>query len=125
MTETHQVLHGTRIGTNPGEPIYNGPYEELAANIVFQAVKDYVSIIRGLWLGEGKGAKKKRAILLEKLELEAFFHSGWYGMLTDIDPDTLIDRCKVLGKQKAREAVIADNKRRTAKASATKTVKTE
>ena len=30
----------------------------------------------------------------EAMELEEFFHSSWYGVLTQVDPDYLIDRLR-------------------------------
>ena len=34
------------------------------------------------------------AAMKEAMELEDFFHSSWYGVLTQVDPDYLIDRLR-------------------------------
>ena len=35
-----------------------------------------------------------KAAMKEAMELEEFFHSSWYGVLTQVDPDYLIDRLR-------------------------------
>ena len=60
-----------------------GPYEELANAIVLQAVKDY------RMTDDEKELK----------EIERFFRSGWFGVLTKVDPDLLINQ---LRKEKAQ-----------------------
>ena len=35
-----------------------------------------------------------KAAMKEAMELEDFFHSSWYGVLTQVDPDYLIDRLR-------------------------------
>ena len=50
------------------------PYEELANAIVLQAVKDYR-------LTDDEA---------ELAEIERFFRSDWFGVLTDVDPEYLI-----------------------------------
>ena len=51
------------------------PYEELANAIILQAVKDY------------RLTDDER----ELQEIERFFRSGWYGMLTDLDSEYLMN----------------------------------
>ena len=50
------------------------PYENLAKAIVLQAVKDYR-------LTDDEA---------ELVEIERFFRSDWFGVLTDVDPEYLI-----------------------------------
>ena len=54
------------------------PYENLANAIVLQAVKDYR-------LTDDEA---------ELAEIERFFRSDWFGVLTDVDPDYLIRRLR-------------------------------
>ena len=54
------------------------PYEELANAIVLQAVKDYR-------LTDDEA---------ELAEIERFFRSDWFGVLTDVDPEYLIRRLR-------------------------------
>lgn len=54
------------------------PYENLANAIVLQAVKDYR-------LTDDKA---------ELAEIERFFRSDWFGVLTDVDPEYLIRRLR-------------------------------
>ena len=59
------------------------PYEELANAIVLQAVKDY----------------RLHDDEQELASIERFFRSGWFGVLTRIDPEMLISK---LRKEKVR-----------------------
>ena len=59
------------------------PYENLANAIVLQAVKDYRLHDDGQ----------------ELASIERFFRSGWFGVLTRIDPEMLISK---LRKEKVR-----------------------
>lgn len=52
------------------------PYEELANAIILQAVKDY-------WLTDDER---------ELQEIERFLRSGWFGVLSKVDPEFLIKR---------------------------------
>ena len=54
------------------------PYEELANAIILQAVKDY----------------RLTDDEQELAEIERFFRSDWFGVLTDVDPEYLIRRLR-------------------------------
>ena len=54
------------------------PYEELANAIVLQAVKDY----------------RLHDDEQELASIERFFRSGWFGVLTRIDPEMLIAKLR-------------------------------
>lgn len=60
------------------------PYEELANAIILQAVKDY------------RLTDDER----ELQEIERFFRSGWFGVLSKVDPEFLI---KELLKEKRND----------------------
>ena len=60
------------------------PYEELANAIILQAVKDY------------RLTDDER----ELQEIERFFRSGWFGVLSKVDPEFLI---KELWKEKRND----------------------
>lgn len=64
-------------------------YQALANAIVIQAAKDYKSAIRTL-----KKHPKSRSAQAEITNLEEFFRSGWYSMLTDVDGEYLIKRLR-------------------------------
>ena len=59
------------------------PYQELANAIVLQAVKDY------------RMAEDEQDLK----EIERFFRSSWFGVLTSIDPDLLISKLRKEKKQ--------------------------
>lgn len=61
------------------------PYTRLANEIVLQAVKDYRNANKKL----SKGRKNKDAEI-KKNEVLGFFRSGWFGVLTELDPEMLI-----------------------------------
>ncbi len=64
-------------------------YEALANAIIEQAVCDYRSALRSL-----KKHPDSRASSAQAREIEKFFHSRWYGVLTQLDPDYLINRLR-------------------------------
>jgi hypothetical protein len=59
------------------------PYQELANTIVLQAVNDY----------------RMTDDEEELKELESFFRSSWFGVLTKVDPDLLITKLRKEKKQ--------------------------
>ena len=63
------------------------PYERLANAIVLQAVSDYRVALKKI-----KAHPKNREAISEALEIEKFFRSGWYSILTDVDGEYLIRR---------------------------------
>lgn len=64
-------------------------YQALANAIIEQAVKDYRDALSRL-----KRHPDSRAAMEEAMEIERFFHSQWFGVLTQIDPDYLIKRLR-------------------------------
>jgi hypothetical protein len=65
----------------------NEGYTDLANAIVEQAVKDY---IRALKILKKRPWSESAKITIH--EVEQFFRSDWYLQLTDLDPETLIQK---------------------------------
>lgn len=65
------------------------PYVNLANAIVAQAANDYLAALKKI-----KKNPRNKAAMAEAMEIEQFFHSGWYGVLTGVDPDYLIRRLR-------------------------------
>ena len=65
------------------------PYQNLANAIVAQAAQDYLSALKKL-----KKNPRNKMAMDEAMQLEKFFHSGWYEILTDVDPDYLIRKLR-------------------------------
>ena len=63
------------------------PYERLANVIGLQALSDYRVALKKI-----KAHPKNREAISEALEIEKFFRSGWYSILTDVDGEYLIRR---------------------------------
>ena len=64
-------------------------YQRLADEIVIRAVKDYRKALRTLkYHPENDTARRS------KREVEKFFNSQWFGVLTEIDPEMLISRLR-------------------------------
>ena len=65
-------------------------YEKLANAIVLQAVKDYRTALKRV-------ARHPKAWdgLATKNECERFFRSGWFGVLTGIDPEMLMRKLQM------------------------------
>ena len=68
-------------------------YQALANAIIIQAAKDYKRVLRVIKKHPGS-----QAAMDEAKKLERFFHSRWYGVLTEVNPDYLI-------RQIQREAI--------------------
>ena len=106
-----QMVHGTLPWSDGSGGLCPSPYDDLATAIVLQAVKDYIKAIRRMWDPKVSKAKKRETIL-EKLELEEFFHSGWYDILCDLDPDKVIYNCHLRAEEQEKEAIRKQNKRK-------------
>ena len=65
------------------------PYENLANAIILQAVKDYREV-----LARAASYSAKDCYRRSKDDLEGFVRSGWFGVLTNLDPELLIGRLK-------------------------------
>ena len=105
------MIHGTMAGHDGIGYSTDSPILDLAAAIVKAAVDDYVKTLRNLW-SRNLNISRKRKLIIEKTELEEFFHSSWYEMLTDIDPDFLVYQCKILAKEKEKKAIERKNMKR-------------
>lgn len=64
-------------------------HQALANAIVKQAAQDYLAALKTL-----RRHPDSKAAMAEAMEIEKFFHSPWYGVLTQIAPDYLIDRLR-------------------------------
>lgn len=60
-------------------------YENLANTIILQAVKDYRMALKSL-----KANPRNRTAMADKEEIERFFRSGWFSVLTSVDGEMLI-----------------------------------
>ena len=60
-------------------------YEKLANAIILQAVKDYRDALKTLWRNPNNVSASA-----VKSEVERFFRSGWYTVLTSVDGEMLI-----------------------------------
>lgn len=84
-------IAGRSLMTGRSSGLEDG-YTELMAAIIRQAVKDYESVLLQLF-HKPTGIKKAR-LETERVELEVFFHSPWYEMLTEIDGDRFIEAAR-------------------------------
>lgn len=64
-------------------------YNNLANAIILQAVKDYRKALRTISMNPNN-----RSAQYERRSIEQFFRSGWFGVLTSIDPEMLIAKLK-------------------------------
>ena len=65
------------------------PWQSLANAIVISAAKDYRTALRRL-----RRNPKNKTALSEIADLEWFFRSDWYAMLTNVPGETLIRKLK-------------------------------
>jgi len=106
-----EMIHGTMAGHDSGGYTRYSPWLDLAAAIVKTAADDYVKVLRKLWK-RTTDIRKKRKLIVEKTELEEFFRSGWFGMLTGIDPDKLMYQCRITAKEKEKAAIERANRKK-------------
>lgn len=64
-------------------------YENLANAIILQAVKDYRMALKSL-----KANPRNRDALADRNEIERFFRSQWFSVLTSVDGEMLIRSLK-------------------------------
>ena len=67
----------------------NTPYENLANAIILRAVEDYRET-----LGILRYSPNDKDASIGKYEIERFFRSDWFGLLTNIDPEMLIGKLR-------------------------------
>ena len=60
-------------------------YENLANAIILQAVRDYRMALKSL-----RANPRNRSAQADKDEIERFFRSGWFSVLTSVDGEMLI-----------------------------------
>lgn len=72
-------------------------YRNLANAIVVQAAKDYRNALNGETYYYNSTPKSVIK------EVERFFHSPWYRMLTKVDGDYLIEQLQIEHSRKARK----------------------
>ena len=67
-------------------------YENLANAIILQAVKDYRMALKSL-----KANPRNRTAMADKDEIERFFRSDWFSVLTRVDGEMLIRSLQMEG----------------------------
>lgn len=65
------------------------PYEKFANAIILQAVNDYRETLRKV-----RKNPQNREALNNALQIERFFHSEWYQILTPVDGEYLINKLR-------------------------------
>ena len=70
-----------------GKYLAEEPYERLANAIVLQAASDYRRDLKKL-----KKNPQNRDVMNDALQIEKFFHSPWYQVLTTVDGEFLLQK---------------------------------
>ena len=82
---------------------YKKLYQDLTNAIVVQAADDYRKAL------DGKSYSKLKTPEGVIEELEKFFHSSWYRMLTKVDGDFLIEQLKREHNEKIRKEQLCES----------------
>ena len=106
------VIYGSLPWKEDSDSGLDSSYQELAAAIIMQAVKDEISAIRALW-NPKLSIEEKRKKLIEKMEIEDFFRSQWYEAICEIEPEKIIHRCRVCAEEEERERIREQSKRKS------------
>lgn len=72
-----------------GKYLVEEPYERLANAIILQAASDYRRDLKKL-----KKNPQNRGVQDEVMQIEKFFHSSWYQVLTTVDGEFLIEKLR-------------------------------
>ena len=72
-----------------GKNLAEEPYERLANAIILQAASDYRRDLKKL-----KKNPQNRDVMNEVLQIEMFFRSPWYQVLTTVDGEFLIQKLR-------------------------------
>ena len=72
-----------------GKNLAEEPYERLANAIILQAASDYRRDLKKL-----KKNPQNRDVMNEVLQIEKFFRSPWYQVLTTVDGEFLIEKLR-------------------------------
>lgn len=104
-----ELMISASLPWDDGSRGYSDPYTELACEIVCQAVKDYVKLLRSMW--KQQTGSKKEDYILELADIEDFFRSDWFEALCDYDPDKVIWNCRQRALEQEKEAIRRKNRR--------------
>lgn len=104
-----RAIRGSNLTSGQSAGLEQG-YQDLIIAIIKQAVRDYETVLIRLF-SRPAGAKKA-ALEMKKTELEVFFHSEWFGTLTDFDGDILIAAARKHAVEKAKEAIRRKHKKK-------------
>ena len=72
-----------------GKYLAEDPYERLANAIILQAASDYRRDLKKL-----KKIPQNKETLNDAVQIEKFFHSPWYQVMTTVDGEFLIQKLR-------------------------------
>ena len=78
-------------------------YENLGNAIIQQAVVDWLACTDKDKDGKRVHPHDSR---INREEIEKFFHSQWFGTLSKVDPDWLIEKLKAIDKKKQKRSYL-------------------
>lgn len=90
--------------------VQDDPFRRLAAAIVEQAAQDYQEAMEYLY--ENPDGRKKMDSIVEKLEDEEFFRSGWYQVLCGIDGEQVIRQLRENAKAAVKKRIHIQRRKR-------------
>ena len=92
--------------TQKRERVEDFDYERLAEQIIIRAARDYRNALKRLY----KHPENPTALETKK-EVERFFRSKWFQVLSDVDPNVLIEGIKAKVKREIVEAKMKEEKK--------------
>ena len=78
-------------------------YAALAVAIIERAIKDYDIVLEQLYVEHDPG--RRIQLFTMKVDVETFFHSGWYETLTELDPNYLLKRTREIAKRSIKQKI--------------------
>ena len=102
MAGSAQRITGGSYNTDDG---LGENYAALAVAIIERTIKDYDVVLEQLYVEHDP--YRRVQLFAVKADVETFFHSDWYEVLTDLDPNYLLKRTREIAtrtiKQKIRK----------------------
>ena len=92
--------------TQKRERVEDYDYERLAEQIIIRAAKDYLNALKRLFRHP-----ENPTALATKEEIEMFFRSKWFQVLSDLDPNVLIEGVKAKVKREIIEAKMKEEQK--------------
>ena len=100
MAGSAQRITGGSYNTDDG---LGENYAALAVAIIEKAIRDYDVVLEQLYVEHDPGRRIQLFTL--KVDVETFFHTAWFEVLTDLDPNYLLKRTREIATRSIKQKI--------------------